>query len=328
MDLLCLDGFITPRTVCAGETYVKPRSGLHIEDLPGFSCPALSAVEPGKFLDATVFTNEKMRIAGQMILDRMRNYLEPYVKERGPKEAGTIGTWSEDAPLAGATTRRGVRVRVEGGPMVIPTVPRVWIKSSTTIADLVLKIKDGVTTTEQTVSVTADVETEVWLNYEGNAKTLDIYVEDVRFEPYTGSTEGTSYFASCSSCGGHGRYFGIAGGGLLGDTEVTALHGIRAEVVLLCSLDPVACVLLKRFRFAVLYQWGILVLEEWLATSRTNYFSIHSKDWARDTIDQWNTIELPRHMKTSAETLASFISQLDPDCLNCGTGASYTHGLP
>lgn len=106
------------------------------------------------------------------------------------------------------------------------------------------------------------------------------------------------------------------------------MYGIRPEVALLCSIDPVACVMLKRFRFAVLYQWGILVLEEWLASPRTNYFTIHSKEWAIGAIEQWNTVELPRYMKGPSEKLAHFVSNLDPDCLKCGSGAHYVTSHP
>ena len=321
-------GFITPRVMCNGDAYVKPTSGLHVEDLPGFGCNSIAAVEPGKYGNAQTFINEKLDTAGKMILDRMRNYLEPYVQERGTKEAGFIGTWGTEYGT-GVSTKVGVRVRVDGGPMLVPSVPRLWIQCEDTIADLTIYVKDGNNVHEFPATVTGGgVINDLWLNFEPKAKTVDIYVTDDRFKPLRGDTQGTKYFSNCAGCSGHGRYRGIAGGGLLGETEGTTLQGIMPEVVLLCSIDPVACLLLKRFRFAVLYQFGILVLEEWLATSRLNYFAIHSKEWAAASLELWNTVELPRHMKTNTHTLASFISQLDPDCLECGTGGTYTHAHP
>lgn len=326
VELPCLANWITFKYPCAGEEYVRPLSSLHWEDLPGFSTVSLAAVEPGKYLDAKTYAQEKLHTAGLMILDRLRNYLEPYVAERGPVESGHIGTFTDASPLAGDAAKRGVRIRVDGGAMLVPLISKVWLKSSTAISDLVVKVKDGTQILEFPCSVEADVETEVWIHYEARSKSVDVYIEDVRFTPHTGSTEGTSYFTSCNDCSGHARYLHLAGGGLLDDTEGTALQGMRAEVTLVCSLLPVACVLLKRFKWAVLFQAGILILQEWGATSRTNYFSIHSKEWAVNTMEEWNTIELPRAFKTHASTLASYVSQIDPECLNCGTGASYTHG--
>lgn len=327
VELPCLANWITFKYPCDGGDYVRPLSSLHWEDLPGFSTVSLAKVEPGKYLDAKTYAQEKLNTAGLMILDRLRNHLEPFVTERGPVESGYIGTFTDASPLTGDATKRGVRIRVEGGAMLVPLVSKVWLRSSTTIADLVVKVKDADRIIEFPCSVVADVETEVWIHHEARSKTVDIYVEDVRFTPHTGSTEGTSYFTTCSDCSGHARYKHLAGGGLVGETEGTTLQGIRAEVTMVCSLLPVACVLLKRFKWAVLYQAGILILQEWGATPRTNYFSIHSKEWAVATMEEWNTIELPRAYKTHAGTLASYVSQIDPDCLECGTGASYGYGI-
>lgn len=327
MELACMAGFITPRTVCAGGTYVKPKSGLHVEELPGISWAALAAVEPGKYLNAQTFIDEKLETAGKMIVDRIRATLSQYVEEAGPKEAGFIGTWSEDY-LAGVATKVGVRVRTDGGAMLRSIISRVWIWSEDDIADLVVKVKDGPNECEWTVSVVGGEETEVWLNYQAKTVKVDVYVEDVRFKPRTGDAQGTAYFSNCTGCSSHGRYRGIAGGGLSGETESATLRGIKPEVVLICSIDPVVCILLKHFRFAVLWQFGCLVLQEWIASPRTNYFTIHSKEWAAATLEMWMTIELPRAMKDPTKYLAHFISQLDPGCLICGEGANYSHAHP
>lgn len=327
MDPACLSGFIVPRVTCEGGTPATPRSGLYVEDLPGISCVALANVEPGKFLDAQTYIDEKMRFAGKLILEQIRMHLEPHVQERATKEAGFIGTYDETT-LSGTAQKRGVRVRVEGGAMMIPCISRIWLKATTAVVGLKVYLKDGETITEYSVDIAANTETEVWLNYEAKNKTVDIYVEDADFIPYSGSTQGTTYFANCGHCGGHGRYFGIAGDGLLNGSATTALQGIRAEVVLLCSIEPVVCILFSRFKFALLYQWGVLALEEWIATPRTNYFAIHSKEWAIATLQKWNEVDLPKHMKLATEQLAGFLAKLDPDCLECGKGASYTHGHP
>lgn len=333
MNLACLDGFITFRVVCPGGTYVKPKSGLHVEDLPGFSTASLAAVEPGKYLNAQTFVNEKMRVSGEMLMDQIRNHLEQYSVEGGPKEAGVIGTWSEDEETLDTTVDlQGVRVRVSGGQMMVVSVPRVWIRigNDEDVEDVTLYIRDGETVEERVVSLLGKgVENEIWLHYEAKGKQVDVYVEDERLVMYTGSTAGTKYFTTCSTCGGHARYKNIAGSGLEGKfAEVDALRGIRAEAVATCTIDGVACILLRKFRFAMLYQFGILALEEWLASPRTNYFTIHSKEWALDTLEKWSKFDLPRHMKTNIKTLAHYVSQLDPDCLDCGTGATYTNVHP
>lgn len=328
LELPCLKNFITFQSVNTGESYVPPTSKLHIEALPGVHRKSVSKIEPGKYANAQEFLDDKLNIAGLMILDRMRNYLEPYVQERGTKEAGTIGTWSDDAALSGVAQPRGVRIKVQGGPLLVPLMSRVWIKSSQSTTGLQVKVKDGQQETTYSVDTVAGEEVELWIHLEARTKQVDVTITDVRFHPHTGSTKGTKYFSTCSTCAGHGLYQGIAGSGLLNGSETDALQGIRAEVVLMCSIDPVACILLKRYRFAVLYQTGILILQEWDASDRTNYFTLHSKEWAQTQAEQWNMVDLPRHMKTANEHLVAFIRNLDPSCLTCGNGPNYAsaHG--
>lgn len=325
-ELPCIKNFITFQSVLPGETYVAPVSKLHVEALPGVYRKSLSQVEPGKYLNAQAFVDDKLNIAGMMIMDRMRNYLEPFVNEKGSKEAGTVGTFDDASPLSGTATKRGLRITVGGGAMVMPLLSRVWIKCDATIEGLEVKVKEGTKETTYTVDTIADTEVELWLHYEGRAKTLEVTIADTRFHPSTGSTAGTKYFSTCHTCNRAGLYKYITGTGLLGTNETTALQGIRAEVVTMCSLDPVACILLKRYRFAVLYQFGILLLQEWDASDRTNYFTLHSKEWAQAQAEQWNMIDLPRHMKTANDQLVHFIRNLDPDCLTCGTGPNFGSG--
>ncbi len=330
MNLSCLDQFFTFRVVCPGGTYVRPKSGLHIEDLPGFSTASLSAVEPGKYLNAQKFVDEKIRFSGELLIGSIKAHLEQYKIEGAPKEAGIIGTWDESVIATGTIQEQGLRLKVGGGPMMVISVPRVWIRVENDIADLVLYIREGEVIHERTVTVKGNgVLNEIYLHFESAAeKTVDIYVADERFLPYSGSTAGTTYFTTCSTCGGHSRYKFIAGGGLLGKNEVEKLRGIRAEVVALCSVVPVACLLLRRFRMALLYMVGVQILHEWLGSPRTNYFAIHSKEWAVSTMEKWEKEDVPRNMKLEIKTLASLVGQLDPGCLECGVGPNYGYAHP
>jgi hypothetical protein len=327
MELACMSGFITPRVVCPGGQYVKPSSGLHVDDLPGFSTASLAAVEPGKYLNAQTFIDEKVRVAGLMMLEQIRAHLETYVIEGRPKESGIIGTFNDDV-LPASASKRGVVIRIGGGPMAVIVVPRVFVRCANAVDNVVVYVSDGLTQHSVTVDLQPGVDNEVWLNYESRGKRVEVWIEDDRVQPIGGSAKGTKFFTTCSTCAGHARYKYIAGGGLEGSLELETLRGMSAEVIMTCSIEPVACLLLHRFRWAVLYQFGVLVLEEWLATSRTNYFSIHSKEWAASMLEKWDTVDVKRHMKTHIKTLASYVSQLDPDCLECGTGAQYqeVHG--
>lgn len=326
-ELECLDRFITFRTPCGGSPYVRPTSGVHFEDLPGISATSLAALEPAKYVDIKTFATEKLRVAGQMIVDRMRNYIEPHVRERATREAGTIGTFSDATPLPGNVTPRGLRVKLDAGAMLVPLIPRVWIKSATSVTGLEIKLTDGEVEMTYTVDVVANVEKELWINYEGKRKSIDLVIENAAFEPWTGSTEGTTYFANCDTCGGHGRYYKIAGSALYGGDETEVLQGLRCEILALCSIEPVACILLNRFRHAVLYQWGVLIFEEGILGPRVNPWVTHTKEERAFFIEQWNTIEIPRYVKTGSTGLAAFIAKLDPDCLECGTGASIEQSL-
>lgn len=326
-DLPCIKNFITFATVCQGETLIRPLSGLNIEQLPGLYRKSLAQINPGKYLNAQAFLDEKVITAGDMVITRMRNYLEEFVVERGTREAGTVGTFNDTA-LGASASPRGVRVKLNpsAGALMLPLIPRVWIKSNTTKAGVTVKVKDGARIVEYPVDLVAGEEVELWLHFEAQTKQVDITIEDDDVDVYGGSTTGTTYFADCNTCSRVGLYKEISGSGLLASAETDELQGIKAEVITVCSIMQAACMLLGRYKWAVLYQVGILICDEWDASDRANYFTLHSKEWARAQSEKWNMIDLPRHMKTSNNQLLALVRNLDPKCLECGTGPTMSAG--
>ena len=85
--------------------------------------------------------------------------------------------------------------------------------------------------------------------------------------------------------------------------------------------------LLRRLRWAVLYQFGVEVLDEWLATSRMNYMGIHGKEWAAEKRPEWQN-EVEVKLEQQAPHLATLIEKLSPECTRCGRGLTLGYAVP
>lgn len=325
----CSDGFITMRTVCAGQPVRQPKSGLFIEDLAGINCANLASVEPGVYLNAQEFLAQKVAVSCDIVLQDLREIVEPFVKERSALEAGTVGEFASPAsPLTGSASQRGLRLRINAGRLSRLLVDRIWIRSASAV-ETVVKVKDGDKVTEFPVSLEAGKENELWLHYQADQKQVDIVIEDAAYQPHSGTTIATKYFSTCTTChGGGAMYTYLSGSALLAGAETDTLQGIVAECSLVCDIELAACMMLKKVKWPVLIQTGIQILQELVASGRMNYWTIHSKDWAKEQIEFWHRVEYKRMFKHHAAGMAAFLSNLDPHCLTCGTGTVYTYAHP
>lgn len=325
----CLTNFIVPRSGCEGVARTKPVSGLYVEDLSGITMAALVGTDAGKYIDAQTYIDEKMRFAAELLMERVKLHLEKWMQDRGILEAGTLGRWANPSvSLAPVLLDRGLRIEATGGPMATLNVTRVWIASKVSVDNLQVVLTDGSKTETYTIDVQAEVPYELWLNYEAETRRVDVTITDDRFEPMSGTVVPMWTYSDCDTCPKGGLYKHLRGRGLYDGTETDVLQGVVGEAMVDCRLSAIGCLLMRRMRLPLLYQWGILVLEEWLASSRANYFTIHSKEWAAWQVEQWKTVDMPRLMKSSLEPLAAFIRGVDPGCFTCGSGAKYANTHP
>ena len=324
----CHKDFIAFRTTCAGVGAVAPKSKLFFEDLPGISCAGLAAIEPGKYNSARVMAEEKLRVACEHVLSRAEEALEPYIKARIELEAGEIGSFIGGAYAAGSALQRGVRLKMEGGILMRMLIPAIFLQAEEAVADLEVLVIDGEEEHSFTTNIEAGELTVLDLHLEVKSKTVDVVIADDRFKPMVGSTSSTRYYtASCTKCTNTAKYQYLSGVGVSDGYEDEAAYGIAVQVIATCSIEPALCMMLQKLRWAVLYQWGVEVLEEHIATGRMNFLGIHGKEWAAEKLPEWQD-KVSEHLKSAAPGLRTFVTKLTPQCVSCGTGITMGYAHP
>lgn len=325
----CLKNFIGMRQACAGGHAPAPRSGMYIEDYPGITRTALQAIEPGVWLNAQAFLDAMVASAWTNVVEvDARAAIEDYIVPAEALEVGRVGVFSEST-LPPVGTRRGLRIRKNAG-----SLSKLLISSVTVRADLAgtfaLTITDGTTPATFDVVISADRvghDVTEWVHYETAAASVDITITDAGFVPYTGSTQQTRHFSSCRGCdNGVSTYAAISGRGLTAAGETDAVQGISANVALTCDIAPAVCLLATRLKVPIFYATVMQILRNWEATPRMNFYAQHKAEWLEREWHRLSEERYPQAWDLHAKGLARFASQLDPLCVDCGTGTRLVYG--
>lgn len=322
----CLKNFIGIRQACVGGPTVAPKSGQYIEDYAGLTRASLQAIEPGVWNNCQTFLDDMVRQAAIQVVDvDARAAIEPYLRVRDDMDAGLIGVFGDTAAVE-ADAKRGLRVKKTTGILGKIVVGRVWVKS-TAGGTFTVTITDGTKTTTEDVVVVADVAAALWPHFDTFEDTVDITITDAAFVPYGGDTSSTAEYANCTSCSTGGKWQTLSGRALHADTETDKLQGITAEVSIGCDLSNAICLIAKPLRVPIFFATVMKVLENWEATPRMNFFAHHQKEWAEKTYANLVNKQYPTAWDLHSKGLARYLEQLDPVCVDCGSGNAGGYGF-
>jgi hypothetical protein len=326
----CYTNFIVPRTTCNGLNTVKPTSLLYVDDLPGFSTIALANIEPGKYGTAATMIEEKLRVACEKVMEEVGHSVSLYVREKAPMEAGRIGEEISDPTNTDSTVEAplGTRIKLDNGSGILLKlgIPRIWFLCKGDQEGVTITVKDGLLTTTYTMDA-VDGLNEFGLEYVSRTNVVDITVthpDGLSMYPFT--MVNSKYYASCASCTHGVKYKYMLGLGLNNGQEDDEEGYVSVEVQAVCVFGAAQCLLLREYRWAILYQFGIECLEEWTITGRMNFLGIHGKPWAEQKKVEWAAI-VEKHLEKKANKTANFLARLTPQCVKCGTGVTYGYAL-
>lgn len=325
----CLANFIGIRQACVGSPLVPSRSGFYIESFPGITKAALQAIEPGVYLNAKAFLDQLVQDAWINIVGLdVGQALEPYIRAKDALEFGTLGEYDEEATyLAGEAVPRGYRLEKHAGMMGKLQVARVWVKAEDA-GTFTITITDGKTPLTLTVEAEAGTKIPVWAHYTTERDRVDITITDAAFKPAVGDTSDTATFATCTNCPGSSMFQTLRGFGLKSGTTGDALQGIIVEGGLQCDIGLAVCMLAPQLKVPIFYATVMKVLENWEATARMNFFAQHKAKWVEATYKNLADKVYPTAWELHSKGLAVFASQLDGQCVDCGTGTHGGYGTP
>lgn len=281
----CLSNFIGISAAC---TPTASKSGLYIEDYPGFSIKTLAQIEGGKYLTVQAMLNRKLTVVGLELSDMLSSLLQGVVIEQAA-DFLISKSFCEDY-FAQQDGTPGLRIEKGMTALSKLYVPRFYFKSHVAVTDLVVTISDAERSETFEVTANADEEVVIECNFLSSQRKIDITYtssntpSDSGVAPYTQNIGEyhTFDYSDCDSCCGH-RYLKIHGLDFNG-SEKSVYYGIRADIELICDKEKMVCLIAPQNKSLIFKMTIIQVLKEWIASDRFNFLAMNSKEWAKEQI--------------------------------------------
>lgn len=322
----CARGFIGIRAACSPTT---PASGLYIEDLEGIDVPRIQDVNSGKWKDSEQAVEEKLLHAARLVLEEVRMGLEPIWIPELILETGIGGKFDASGFSTPGATPHGLRVRMVNNSIRVVRLNEIFLEFEDDFSEIIT-VTDGITTVTfndaEEVIAPAGIRSRLEINFTSSTGIVEITYPGSGIRPRTGSTSETYLPRDCGHCGSSG-YEAFTVRGYSNGTETTELYGIAARISVECAIEKALCLVLHHLKMPILYRLGIELLKEWEASSRMNFMTIHSKDWAKEKRAEWEEITYPRLMNSLLPGVGVWLKRVDKNCLNCG-GLTYGYSHP
>jgi len=94
--------------------------------------------------------------------------------------------------------------------------------------------------------------------------------------------------------------------------------GIALDINYECMEERLQCALLQRAKWAILYNAGIKILDQWDVSNDLNFVSLHNNDEAMKLRERWQA-KYDKEMSRLTRTVRNFVLKLDRTCFECET---------
>jgi hypothetical protein len=313
----CYENFITVKGACDP---VVPASDLYIENLPGISVQSAARIATAKHQSGVDLLNDKVIFAIQYLESEVQERLmhlgynmpsTPFVRE--------FCDFSKTQTIAPAPLKRGLVIRRNNllAPFSLTYIDNIFVKSQTT-KTTTIEIQDNLGNVLQTFPIELLANRLTTINVDFSTAVNDIRV-------VMDNTDVTVFKGQCSngSCchwdaaKKKWQFYSVTGfDGVRCDTKT---YGIGVNAGYRCDLSQLMCYLLPYIRFAVLYKTGTMILEELLASDRLNSVISANKEWAGDTLPQWEAIVVEKLDAVIPAAMKQLLKK-DQYCITCKQG--------
>jgi hypothetical protein len=300
---------------------------LDLNQLHGFNIESASKITP-KDQTAVEFINKQIEYAitqsnNDFLGKVQNNFVVSQFNEFIPY--GLFSDYQNNA----IAQNRGLSIRKDAAYIQKIYIPTIKIKVNNNITTNIL-IVDGFETTPVLVTLVANVENEITINYTAKTDSLFILIEDPTglINSYTGDLPSIN---GCKSCGGNKGYkindCNLIVKGWNGVTEDSKIYGIEAVITTVCNYDNIYCLLANQtnLKYVYLYKFGILFFKEYLTSDRLNEHTIYNKDKCLYLIENYE-VEYQKQWDIFNESLKNFLNKISDNCLIC-RGLKYGYSL-
>lgn len=311
----CFADYVKIRQLCSDETASK--SGLYIEDLEGISLKT-AAMSAGSFhQNAADLVKNKHKTAFEQYKAMLLNVMSKSGYGLGlrgkAEEFCSIRKTDTNTP---APIQRGLRVsRIRNvTPHSCFFVETVYIRTVTS-GPALLTISDrfGIVLHTQTVTLIPNAGQAVAVNKEIFADIFYITLDNTNIVTYKSDCLQSGCCNSCNQLACED----VQVSGWDGYNRVNNGFGLAVRGAIRCSFDLLACSLLDGLKMPFLWLLGAEVLKESASSERTNYFTIHGKEWALEKIEEW-TAKAEKQIINTLFPMLELLNREDPYCVQCG----------
>lgn len=325
--MACLDNFILVFGHCAGNT---PTSGLYINKaLPGITLKRSANLAEGEIQTGVDLLNQAITNGIEFARAALVSEMMGIVRFNAIHSTGQYGQFYKDYTdtdyyLAASAANRGLKFELsQCCKLTSLYIRRVQVLMNSTLSSQTLTITDGGTTTTKTFSTTAQVPTDVEVNYKASSPTVLITLDNTS-QSVNNSTlnySGSCGFCSNDCCNNHLCDKALSVWGWDGTNTNGTSYGLSARVDVVCDEYKFFCELANAIpdvAWLTMYHAGIWFFEYLLTTGRVNVYTLYNKETISARIEQWSQ-KADEIEKKIVKQLPRYLAMIDDCCVECNS---------
>lgn len=298
-----------------------PENVLFINDIPGLTLKVASQIANEEKRTGYNFLNDKIIHASKLIINKFDHLSARFFDVNSvieSKEISSFGTATNEP----SNTERGLILSKPQSETAKIYIEELYIK--TVESGIVeVKIYDGDITKTYEVSVIGNKTNATTIRYKCKSNTVKILFNQELYTTYSCEIGGSS---SCRSCGGKKANKSLTITGWDGISQNQKCYGLGVLANVQCFSEEVICQLLPRMAFMILYQAGVEICTEMLASQRITPVVTFGKDKAEQILN-YCASRLKEEEDNFTRTLPTYLKNTRGECFVC-KGSQIKYGTP
>lgn len=310
----CYENQVTSRQACP---QITPKSGRYIESLPGLDLLAAAEIAEEKTSSAVDLIFDKNILAIQLLETQVQQRMAywAYMLPTYPKtrEFCSFSKTLTNAPVA---LERGLRITQNNteSPFSCVFIENIYVKTKTGInTNILIKDKLGDILNTINVDIVANQLKVIIVNLCIYEDEVFVVMNDELIETY----QSDCFNGSCCGELRASKFFSVSGWD--GQSCSRQGYGLSVKAGIRCNISALMCDVLPLIPNAVLYQTGIEIVEELLASNRLSITTLSAQDWAEGVKESWQK-KVDDELDILTPTFLDGLIRKDRHCVTCKKG--------
>ncbi len=310
----CYKNQVTSRQSCP---QITPKSGRFIESLPGLGLLAAEEIAEEKTSSGTDLIFDKNILAIQLLETKVQQRLAywAYILPTH-QQTREFCSFSKTLTNAPAPFERGLRITQNNieSPFSCVFIESIYIKTKTGInTDIFIKDKLGNILNTINVTIVANQLLIVPVNLCIFESEVFIVMDDTVIETF----QSDCFNGPCCGSLRASKFFSVSGWD--GQSCSRQGYGLSVKAGIKCNIASLMCDVLPLIPNAILYQTGIEIVEELLASKRLSITTLSAQDWAEGIRQSWEA-KVNEELDILTPTFLDGLKAKDMHCVTCKKG--------